>query len=410
MAKHFFRHTGAGSVRRWVVAAVCCGTLSSSAAAQQQRQSVRDEIRQAEAEIKRIDKLVGATREEQGETLTHLKLVGTKLENRQRIVQGIESEIGTVQGELRAKSVEVDRLLARRDELKHTYSALIRIAYKNYRNNSFLSFILSSRDFMDAARRVYYVKRIGAEVERRAAELQELRRRLNGEMTELDDRKRELAGLQEEQAVETKHLEEERVQLRKTQEELKGREKELLAEAEKRRRQIAELERQLQQAVNDEVRRSKSSAGKGGGQQAVAQGQLTEQFAARRGKLLRPVEGVVVDAYGVHNHPTQQGVKVNNKGINLAARAGSEVQCVFAGEVRKVFVFPGLGMSVMVRHGAYLTIYANLESVFVREGEQVLEGTPIGTVARAASGQQPTLHFELWRESDNLNPEQWIRR
>ena len=64
----------------------------------------------------------------------------------------------------------------------------------------------------------------------------------------------------------------------------------------------------------------------------------------------------------------------------------------------------------MVRHGAYLAIYTNLESTFVREGEQVMEGTPIGTVAKAAAGQQPTLHFEVWKETTNLNPEQWIGR
>ena len=101
---------------------------------------------------------------------------------------------------------------------------------------------------------------------------------------------------------------------------------------------------------------------------------------------------------------------MNNKGVNMAAAAGSQVQCVFAGEVRKVFFFQGLGNSVMGRHGSYLTIYANLESVFVREGEKVMEGTPIGTVAKAAPGQQATLHFEVWKESENLNPELWIRR
>lgn len=403
MARDFFRPGRNGRIRRIAWAVGSFVVLSSVAGAQE---SVRNEIRQAEAEIRRIDQLVGATRKEQGATLTHLKLIGTKLESRQRIVQGIESEIGTVQGELKTKTAEVERLQERLDEIKCSYSALIRIAYKNYRNNSFLSFIFSAHDFMDAARRVYYVKRIGTEVRRKTVELQRVGDRLRGEWAELEGRRRELAELQEQHAVETKQLEEERGQLRKTQEELKGREKELLAEAERRRRQLAELERQLQRAVDAEVQQSKRS----GGGRTVAQGQLTEQFEAKRGKLLRPVDGVVVDRYGVHNHPTQQGVKVNNKGINLAAQAGSQVQSVFGGEVRKVFFFQGLGMSVMVRHGAYLTIYANLESVFVREGEQVMEGTPVGTVAKAASGQQATLHFELWKESDNLNPEQWIRR
>lgn len=366
------------------------------------QESVRDEIRQAESEIARINKLVGDTRKEQGTTLGHLKLVGTKLENRQKIVRGIETEIGTVSSRLEAKSQQVAALQKKYDELKSNYSALIRIAYKNYRNNSFLSFVFSARDFTDAARRLYYVKRIGADLEKKAGELEELRKKLGIEMTALNDRKKELAGLQEQHGAEVKQLEEERVQLKKTQNALKGKEKQLLAEAEKRRRQIAELERQLRKAVDDDV---KKTSGK-----AIASGPLTAQFAAKKGKLLRPVDGVVVDRYGLHNHPTQKGVKINNKGVNMAAKAGGEVQSVFEGEVRKVFFFQGLGNSVMVRHGAYLTIYANLESVFVREGEKVMEGSPLGTVAKAASGQQASLHFEVWKESDNLNPEVWIRQ
>ena len=368
--------------------------------------SVRDEIRQAQAEITRINKLVGDTRKEQGVTLDHLKLVGAKLDNRQKIVRGIETEIGTVSLDLQTKSEQVTTLQNQYDELKRSYSALIRIAYKNYRNNSFLSFVFSARDFTDAARRLYYVKRIGADIQKKAKELQSLSKKLGQEVAVLDGRKKELAELQQQHSAEVVQLEGERVQLKKTQDTLKGKEKQLLAEAEKRRRQIAELERQLQQAVKDDVK--KSSGGKSGAENANSP--LTSQFAAKKGKLLRPVEGVVVDAYGLHNHPTQKGVKINNKGVNIAAKAGSEVQCVFAGEVRKVFFFQGLGNSVMVRHGSYLTIYANLESVFIRDGEKVMEGSPIGTVAKAAAGQQATLHFEVWKESDNLNPEQWIRK
>lgn len=364
--------------------------------------SVRDEIRQAEAEIARINKLVGDTRKEQGVTLGHLKLVGSKLEKRQKIVKGIESEMGTVSGQLQVKSAEVSRLQKQYDELKNSYSALLRIAYKNYRNNSFLSFLFSARDFTDAARRLYYVKRIGADMQKKAEELRTLNKKLDVEVASLNNRKKELAGLEQQHTTELAQLQAEQGELKKTQDALKGKEKQLLAEAEKRRRQITELERQLQRVVNDDV---KKTSGK-----AVASGPLTAQFAAKKGKLLRPVDGVVVDRYGLHNHPTQKGVKINNKGVNIAAKAGDEVQCIFAGEVRKVFFFQGLGNSVMVRHGSYLTIYANLESVFVREGEKVMEGSPLGTVAKAASGQQATLHFEVWKESDNLNPEQWIRR
>lgn len=371
----------------------------------QDRTGVRNEIRQAEVEIARINNLVGAARKEQGVTLGHLSLVGTKIENRQKIVQGIETEMMTVSEQLQAKKSEVAELQKRYDQLKYSYSALIRIAYKNYRNNSFLSFLFSARDFTDAARRLYYVKRMGADIQKKAQQLTGFRTELNVQVSELNARKSELDGLQQQHTAEVTQLEEERGQLKKTQAELKGKEKELLAEADKRRRQIAELERQLQRAVNDEVRKNS-----GKGDVAGVPSPLTAKFASRKGKLIRPVDGVVVDKYGLHNHPTQKGVKINNKGVNIAAAAGGEVQCVYGGEVRKVFFFQGLGNSVMVRHGSYLTIYANLEAVFVREGEKLMESQPLGSVAKAPSGQQATLHFEVWKESDNLDPEQWIRR
>lgn len=377
---------------------VCLVLFSATLWAQK---NVRQEIQAAKAEIERINRLVGDTRKEQGVTLDHLKLVGTKLESRQKIVQGIETEMSGVTVALQDKTLEVARLQEQYDHLKDSYSALLRISYKNYRNNSFLSFIFSARDFTDAARRLYYVKRIGAEIEKKADELKSLSAKLGTEVSALNSRRAELSNLQTEHAAELKQLEAEQQQLKKTQDALKGKEKQLMAEAEKRQRQLEVLERELQRAVNDEVKRS-------GGQ--AASGPLTAQFEAKKGKLLRPVDGVVVDKYGLHNHPTQKGVKINNKGINIAAKAGSQVQCVYTGEVRKVFFFQGLGMSVMVRHGSYLTIYANLESTFVREGEQVMEGTPIGTVAKAPAGQQATLHFEVWKETQNLNPEQWIGR
>ena len=152
--------------------------------------SVRDEIRQAQAEITRINKLVGDTRKEQGVTLDHLKLVGAKLDNRQKIVRGIETEIGTISSDLQTKSEQVTALQNQYDELKRSYSALIRIAYKNYRNNSFLSFVFSARDFTDAARRLYYVKRIGADIQKKAKELQSLSKKLGQEVAVLDGRKK----------------------------------------------------------------------------------------------------------------------------------------------------------------------------------------------------------------------------
>ena len=82
------------------------------------QKNVRQEIQAAKAEIERINRLVGDTRKEQGVTLNHLKLVGTKLESRQKIVQGIETEMSGVTVELQDKTLEVARLQEQYDHLK----------------------------------------------------------------------------------------------------------------------------------------------------------------------------------------------------------------------------------------------------------------------------------------------------
>ena len=83
---------------------------------------VKDRIRRAEAEIARINRLVGDTRKEQGATLDNLKLIGTKLENRQSIVQGIETEMGTLERENAAARRTAKTVRSPKRQIFSTYS------------------------------------------------------------------------------------------------------------------------------------------------------------------------------------------------------------------------------------------------------------------------------------------------
>lgn len=375
-------------------------TLFGCASVMAQQGDLREKIRDAEAEIVKINKLVGATQKERSATLDNLKLVNTKIDTRQTIVKSIEREIATSTDSISRKRNGIVGLEKQLSDLKSSYSILIKISYKNYRNNSYLSFIASSRDFLDAARRLHYVKQIGSDLEKRAREIEHVRSSLTVELDDLKGRQRRLASLEGEHASEIAKLSGEQEQLRLTQASLKGREAELLAKAESRRKLVTALESELQRMVAREV--------SGGGGRAVSSA-VTGSFEAQRGKLPMPVDGAIIDRYGEHAHPTRKGVKINNKGINIAAAAGSDVRCVFDGEVRKVFFFQGLGNSVMVRHGNYLTIYSNLATVQVKEGAAIARGATIGRVATVESGHS-MLHFEIWKESDNLNPEEWVAR
>lgn len=65
---------------------------------------------------------------------------------------------------------------------------------------------------------------------------------------------------------------------------------------------------------------------------------------------------------------------------------------------------PAMGNCIIVRHGAYLSVYSNIQSVSVKVGDKVDIGQKLGTVDKS----QNILHFELWKETTMLDPQKWL--
>ena len=133
--------------------------------------------------------------------------------------------------------------------------------------------------------------------------------------------------------------------------------------------------------------------------------QLSGTFEANKGKLPSPlVGGKIVSHYGQHTVEGLPGVVLDNKGINILGSAGASVRAIFDGEVSAVFNVGG-SIGVLVRHGAYISVYCNLRSASVSRGQKVSTRQAIGTV-----GADNILQFQLRRERDKLNPERWLAR
>jgi len=81
---------------------------------------------------------------------------------------------------------------------------------------------------------------------------------------------------------------------------------------------------------------------------------------------------------------------------------------VFDGEVSSVANL-GDGMTVMVRHGKYFTVYSNLASAAVSKGTQIKTGQVIGRSGPADDGSGGQIDLLLMIESKNVNPEPWLR-
>lgn len=130
---------------------------------------------------------------------------------------------------------------------------------------------------------------------------------------------------------------------------------------------------------------------------------MTGNFANSRGRLPMPLSGKIVSHFGQYNVAGMSNVRLNNDGINIKGAPGAAVRSVFMGEVSGIFMAGGMSV-VMVRHGIYISVYANLGSVSVSKGQKVGTGQTIGTV-----GAGGILQFQLRKETAKLNPEQWLR-
>ena len=100
--------------------------------------------------------------------------------------------------------------------------------------------------------------------------------------------------------------------------------------------------------------------------------------------------------------------RVWNRSIDIQSTLGDQVFAVHNGEVSRVVGIPGYNTTVLVRHGKYLTVYANLREVDVKQGQKIYAGDSVGRIFKEESGGSVVLHFEIWHENQKLDPSKWL--
>ena len=133
---------------------------------------------------------------------------------------------------------------------------------------------------------------------------------------------------------------------------------------------------------------------------------MNNGFESNRGRLPMPITGSykIVSHFGQYNVEGLKGVTLDNKGINIMGQNGCQARAVYDGEGSAVLSYGGSTV-VMLRHGAYISVYANLKSASVSRGQKVSTRQILGVV-----GIDNILQFQLRKERTKLNPEAWLGR
>ena len=379
----------------------------------QQLESLREEIRQAEEEIKMTNQLLSKTQKNQQTTDRQLNLIRNKIRNRKNIISNLEKQSGLIENNIGAKNTTIRSLEQDLNRLRQEYAAMVYDSYKNYKLNNFMLFLFASRDFNDATLRIAYMHRYNRMREQKAAEIDSVSASVGREISSLQSQKEELDKVRRSRNEELTSLDKDETQYRTSSQKLQQEAGKLNSIIKANRKRIEQMQKQIRQIIAEESRKNKAKPQTS--EQREFDVKLSGQLEQNTGKLPYPVRGVIVNNYGLHSHTAIKGVVEKNQGVDIAAEPGAEVRAVFEGEVSQVLLNQWTNKVVLLRHGNYLTLYSNLASVNVKVGDRVTLNQPIGRIASSEDSNDCTLHFEVWKldaqnNPVNLNPEKWLRR
>ena len=390
-----------------ILAALFCAL--NLAAQNQSLDALRDEIRRAEEEIRATNELLAKTKKDKQVTQNQLKLIQNRIRNRKQIIANLEKQPQVINGDIGTKNDTVHAMQNELTQLRKEYADMVYAAYKNYKLNNFLVFLFASKDFNDATRRISYMRRYNRMRQQKAEQIKSVADSLHVQIGELENRKAELTKVRDTRTQEVSSLGKDEKQYQSSLSEINTKSGKLSSEIRKKQSQINKLQQRIQAIIAEEARKNRATPKSAAQEEYIAN--LSGRFDQNKGLLPYPVRGgVIVDRYGVHPHATQKGLMVNNKGVNIASGSGAEVRAVFEGDITQIVFVQGLNNTVIIRHGNYLTTYSNLASVNVKTGDKVTLNQVIGRLSNSDDSDDCVLHFEIWKETENLNPEQWLRR
>jgi septal ring factor EnvC (AmiA/AmiB activator) len=375
-------------------------------------QKQRDEISQ---KISLTNQLIIESEKQQKNSEQSLILLNKKTALRSQLIKSYNQEIRELDRRMESNRKEIEKQKVDLEKLKSEYAHLIQQAYKNRDSYDKLMFIFASDNFNQAYKRIKFVQQY-TEYRKKQAEVIRLK---SYELTLLNDKlevkKQQKQALISEKETERNKLDQNIVASEKTLEKLQQNEKELKKQLKQQVKQRKELNKAIDRIIAEEIRKSKKN---NAGNYALTPEakELSNKFSKNKGQLPWPTEkGIITGTFGVHNHPILPGIKIENNGIDIATEKGSGVRSVFTGTVSAVIDFQHMGKAVIINHGAYRTVYSNLNDVFVENGQQIETKQLLGTVLTNKQTGKTEAHFEILYINKKgafvkQNPALWIKK
>jgi len=377
----------------------------------QSRQDLEKQRLQLQKEIKEINTLLFQSQKKEKTLLSDLSDLVQRIGVRTKLINTINEETNQLKIEIKENERQVQLLEERLEYLKKDYANMVVQSYKSKTKNSRLMFLLSSENFLQAYKRLEYLKQYASYRVRQGEEIKEETiklHNLNDYLVEKRSEKEELLAINRDEKDSISKEKSSRETLVKS---VKKKEKKYIAQINNKQKEERKIDAKIEALIAEAIAKSnKTSNVKSSGfaltPEAIA---LEKDFISNKGKLPSPVErGVVVRRYGKQSHPTLKGITIESNGVFYATEKNANARVIFDGKVLAIQVLPGKKKAVLVQHGNYISVYKNLDNVTVQKGDLVSTKQLLGKIHTDKTTGKTILAFVLFKEIHRQNPEEWV--
>jgi septal ring factor EnvC (AmiA/AmiB activator) len=400
-----------------------------------QQEKLEQRKAQIQQEIRDNEKMLQSVKKKEKSAVNVFLIQQNKIKLKEKLIYTTAKQERLLSNDMYINQVKVNKLKKELAVLKEDYAKMILKSYKSRSEQSRAMFILSSENFLQAYKRAQYLKQYTNFRKNQGLEIQSKTAELVGYNARLDGQRQVKKKIIVENEKEKQSLEIEKKEQQKLVNSIKKDKKKIIADTKSKQQESRRIDSKIKELIREQIRLANQRAEEER-RKRIAEGKSTESaepapaksfssdrialtpegkilaadFKANRGKLPWPVEkGFISLGYGDQPHPIYPNLTVHNSGVEITTEQGATARAVFEGVVSKVIALSPVNRAVFIQHGDYFTVYQNLSSVSVEQGDKVKVKQSIGKVRTSGDTGKTIIKFLILQNTSNNNPEGWLQ-
>ena len=334
-------------------------------------------IEQLEAQVEQDEKRLSEIKKDKSTALKRVNSITQQINSRTTLLNRTEKEINSIEKNIANNDRMITITSQKLADEKEKYAEMVREAYRNHRQNNYITYLLASKSFSDISRRLANIRAVATLRAERMHRIDSLSNSLSRQQLQLSSRKEELDSVQRKAEAQKSKLQKDVRSAQQAMNQLTSKERAALKEK-------MESEERLDAAIS-ELRKLTKGNTEGA------------TFSRTTTNLNLPVDGGTVRRY-------------KGNMAEIVGSKGAAVRSIYDGKVVEVKRNRINGKyDVFVAHGEYITSYANMDDTSVEKGQKVAKNSRIGVVGSSVNLTTMEPEYKLVFGIYSPNPKETMR-